>query len=147
MSGMSDNPRFPRQVGSSLASEEPPSGQASARVASVAHSEAHPVNVALVGFGTVGSSVARILSSAPSHLRLTHIVNRNVERKRVDWLPNHIRWTDNFEEALDDSVDIVVELVGGLEPAREWVRRALLAGKSVVTANKQLIAHHGADLL
>ena len=103
--------------------------------------------MALVGFGTVGRSVARILSGDPSHLQLTHIVNRDVERKRVDWLPDHIRWTDNFEDALADSVDIVVELVGGLEPAGDWVRRALLAGKSVVTANKQLIAHHGAELL
>ena len=113
----------------------------------VAHAEAQPVNVALVGFGTVGRSVARILSNHPVHLRLTRIVNRDVERKRVDWLPSHIRWTDNFEDALDDSVDIVVELVGGLEPAGEWVRRALSAGKSVVTANKQLIAHHGPELL
>jgi len=113
----------------------------------VAHHEAAPVNVALVGFGTVGRSVARILSSSPARLHLTHIVNRDVERKRVDWLPGHIRWTDNFEDALDDSVNIVVELVGGLEPAREWARRALSAGKSVVTANKQLIAHHGPELL
>ena len=45
--------------------------------------EARPVNVALIGFGTVGSSVARILSSVPSHLHLTHIINRNVERKRA----------------------------------------------------------------
>ena len=113
----------------------------------VADPEVAPVSVALVGFGTVGRSVARILASSPSRLRLTHIVNRDVERKRVDWLPGHIRWTDNFEDALDDSVDIVVELVGGLEPAREWARRALSAGKSVVTANKQLIAHHGPELL
>jgi len=107
----------------------------------------HPKNVALVGFGTVGRSVARILSSRQSRLQLTHIVNRGVERKRVDWLPSHIRWTDSFEDALDDSVDIIVEVVGGLEPARDWVGRALATGKSVVTANKQLIAHHGAELL
>jgi len=111
------------------------------------HREAAPVSVALVGFGTVGRSVARILASSPSSLRLTRIVNRDVERKRVDWLPSHIRWSEDFEDALDDSVDIVVELVGGLEPAREWARQALSAGKSVVTANKQLIAHHGPELL
>jgi homoserine dehydrogenase len=80
-------------------------------------------------------------------LQLTHIFNRDVERKRVDWLPSHIRWTDSFDDALDPSVDVVVELVGGLEPAGDWVRRALMAGKSVVTANKQLIAHHGTELL
>ena len=118
-----------------------------ASVPPVAAGQPRPRNVALVGFGTVGRSVARILSGAPSRLQLTHIVNRDVERKRVDWLPPHIRWTENFDEALCDSVDIVVELVGGLEPARDWVRRALMAGKSVVTANKQLIAHHGTELL
>ena len=106
-----------------------------------------PKNVALVGFGTVGRSVARILSSNASRLQLTRIVNRNVERKRVDWLAGEVRWSDNFQDALSDSVDIVVELIGGLDPAHEWVRRALMAGKSVVTANKQLIAHHGAELL
>lgn len=115
--------------------------------ASVAAPDAQAKNVALIGFGTVGRSVARILASNPSRLRLTHIVNRNVERKRVDWLPGEIRWSDNFQDALADSVDIVVELIGGLEPACDWVRRALLAGKSVVTANKQLIAHQGAELL
>jgi len=135
---MNENSRIP------FAATEP---LPAAHAGSVAHADAQPVSVALVGFGTVGRSVARILSSSPSHLRLTHIVNRDVERKRVDWLPGHIRWTDSFEDALDDSVDIVVELVGGLEPAREWVRRALSAGKSVITANKQLIAHHGPELL
>jgi len=109
--------------------------------------EAQPKNVALVGFGTVGRSVARILAGSPSRLQLTHIVNRNVERKRVDWLPSGIQWSDHFEAALADSVDIVVELIGGLEPAGDWVRRALRAGKAVVTANKQLIAHQGAELL
>ncbi|HYA95150.1 MAG TPA: homoserine dehydrogenase [Terriglobales bacterium] len=118
-----------------------------ARQDSPARPEEAPVSVALVGFGTVGRSVARILASSPSRLRLTHIVNRDVQRKRVDWLPGRIRWSDNFEDALDDSVDVVVELVGGLEPAKEWVRRALATGKSVVTANKQLIAYHGPELL
>ena len=143
MSEGSNKPYFPGQSASGLAAAEAPAPSSSA----VSRAEARPVNVALIGFGTVGSSVARILSGGPSHLRLTQIVNRNVERKRVDWLPANIRWSENFEDALGDSVDIVVELVGGLEPAREWVRRALSAGKSVVTANKQLIAHHGPELL
>jgi len=133
---MSENARAP------LAAAAP-----AARQDSPARPEDAPVSVALVGFGTVGRSVARILASSPSRLRLTHIVNRDVQRKRVDWLPGRIRWSDNFEDALDDSVDVVVELVGGLEPAREWVRRALATGKSVVPANKQLIAYHGSELL
>jgi homoserine dehydrogenase len=102
--------------------------------------------VALVGFGTVGSSVARILSErALPGLQLTHICNRNVSRKKVDWLPD-VQWTDNFNDVLKSDVNIVVEVIGGLKPAGEWISKALSAGKSVVTANKQLISRRGAEL-
>lgn len=105
-------------------------------------------NVAIVGFGTVGSSVAQILSQrAGSDLQLTHICNRQIARKRVDWLPESICWTEEINQVLSSDVRIIVELIGGLEPAGEWVRRALKSGKSVVTANKQLIARHGAELV
>jgi len=107
-----------------------------------------PLNVAIVGFGTVGSSVARILTEhPPAGLRLTHICNRNFKRKQADWLPETVRWTEDFSDLLSSDADIVVELIGGLEPAGEWVRRALQSGKSVVTANKQLIARHGTELV
>lgn len=105
-------------------------------------------NVALFGFGTVGSSVARILCErSNTHLRLTHILNRNVARKKVDWLPATVRWTENIDDILSSDVEIVVELMGGLQPAEDWIRRALAAGKSVVTANKQLIARCGPELI
>jgi homoserine dehydrogenase len=105
------------------------------------------LKVAIVGFGTVGSSVARVLAErAPTGLRLTHIYNRNIQRKRVDWLPESISWTENIDEVLSSNTDIVVEVIGGLEPAGEWVRRALKSGKSVVTANKQLISRQGTEL-
>jgi homoserine dehydrogenase len=104
--------------------------------------------VALLGFGTVGSSVARILCERSNpHLRLTHILNRNVARKKVDWLPSSVQWTENIDDILSSSTDIVVEVIGGLHPTEEWIRRALQSGKSVVTANKQLIARSGAELL
>jgi homoserine dehydrogenase len=104
--------------------------------------------VALLGFGTVGQSVARILCSGElPQLRLTHIFNRNVERKRVDWVPSSVVWTESADEVLGSDADIIVEVAGGLRPAYEWVRGALTAGKSVVTANKQLMAHHGTELL
>jgi homoserine dehydrogenase len=80
-------------------------------------------------------------------VQLTHIFNRNVERKRVDWVPPSVAWTASADEVLKSNVDIVIELVGGREQAFELVRGALLAGKSVVTANKQLMAHHGTELL
>jgi homoserine dehydrogenase len=105
-------------------------------------------DVALLGFGTVGSSVARILCErANTHLRLTHVLNRNVARKKVDWLPSTVQWTENIEDVLSSGVNIVVEVMGGLQPSEDWIRRALSAGKSVVTANKQLIARKGPDLI
>lgn len=107
-----------------------------------------PLKVAIVGFGTVGRSVAKVLCDAPpASLRLVQICNRNVERKKVSWVPPDVRWTERFEDVLSSDADIVVELIGGLEPAGDMIRRALLAGKSVVTANKQLIALHGVELL
>jgi homoserine dehydrogenase len=106
-----------------------------------------PLRIALFGFGTVGSSVARILvESRPQGLELTHIFNRGVERKRVDWVPASVVWSDDADGVIGSGVDVVVELAGGMEPAGGWVRRALEAGKSVVTANKRLIAFHGVEL-
>ncbi len=107
------------------------------------------LRVGLLGFGTVGSSVARILvESEPAGLRLTHIVNREVKRKWVPWVPEDVAWSEDMEAVLgpESGVDVIVELAGGLEPAGSWVRRALEAGKSVVTANKKLIAFHGIEL-
>ena len=113
-------------------------------------SSSRPLRVAIFGFGTVGSSVARILvESSPSGQELTHIVNRRVARKRVDWIPASVEWTEDAEPILSrtaDSPDVIVELAGGLEPAGDWVRKALSNGKSVVTANKKLIAYHGLEL-
>jgi len=106
-----------------------------------------PLKIALFGFGTVGSSVARILTeSRLQELQLTHIFNRNVARKRVDWAPAGVVWTEDADAVLASDVDVVVELAGGLDPAGTWVRRAIEAGKSVVTANKKLIAFHGVEL-
>ncbi len=117
--------------------------------ASAAHSSrsAQPLRIAIFGFGTVGSSVARILvESRPQGIELTHIFNRRVARKRVDWVPSSVIWSEDADAVLASDVDVVVELAGGLDPAGSWVRRALEAGKSVVTANKKLIAFHGVDL-
>jgi homoserine dehydrogenase len=109
---------------------------------------ATPARVALLGFGTVGQSVARILCSGEvPQVQLTHIFNRQVARKRVDWVPPSVNWTESADDILAADVSIVIELVGGLRPAHDWVKGALMAGKSVVTANKQLMAHHGTELL
>ena len=65
----------------------------------------------------------------------------------MDWVPASVRWTENVGEVLSSDIDIFVELVGGVKPAGDWVRKALRAGKSVVTANKLLIAESGPELV
>jgi len=106
-----------------------------------------PLRIAIFGFGTVGSSVARILvESAPEGLELSHIYNRGVARKRADWVPPGVIWSEDAEAVLASDADVIVELAGGLDPAGGWVRKALDAGKSAVTANKKLIAYHGIEL-
>ncbi len=107
--------------------------------------------VALIGFGNVGRAVAKILAAnGTGPLRLTHICNRNVEKKKSlagHDVPSGVIWTDDVDSVLNSDVQIVIELIGGLNPAEKIVRRALESGKSVVTANKQLIARHGSNLL
>ena len=104
--------------------------------------------VAVVGFGTVGKSVVRLMQEhRPPGLELAAICNRNIERKRAGWVDAGVRWTESVADVLASDVDVVVELVGGLEPAQSWIRQALERGKSVVTANKQVIAECGPELL
>src|ERR1035441_9264664 len=112
---------------------------------------AAPVKIALLGFGTVGSSVARVLAESKfCGIELTHIFNRNVERKRASdaarCVPASAVWTENFADILNSRAEIVVELTGGLDPTESWLRKCFAAGKSVVAANKQLIAYRGAAL-
>jgi homoserine dehydrogenase len=105
--------------------------------------------IALLGFGTVGSAVARRLSITnpnSSAVRLTHIFDRRADGKRAAWSGGDVAWTSSIDEVLHSDVDVVVEAIGGVEPAAGWIRAALLAGKSVVTANKQVMARHGAAL-
>lgn len=110
---------------------------------------ARKLKVALAGFGTVGRSVAKLLTQDYPHspFVLTQICNRNIQRKKVSWMPGNVRWTEDINDVLTSDADILVEVVGGLEPAGEWVSKALRAGKSVVTANKMLIAERGPELL
>jgi homoserine dehydrogenase len=131
----------------------PPEQALNANSAPVSPERTPARRVALVGLGTVGRPVAKILCErSDGLLRLTHICNRNVERKKQACstelsIPSDVVWTEDFHTILNSNADIVVELIGGLTPAEELVRGALNAGKSVVTANKQLIARHGPDLL
>jgi homoserine dehydrogenase len=94
--------------------------------------------------------VARILTERPElagRVQLTHVYNRGISRKRVDWVPASVTWTEDVEEFFGASPDVVVEVMGGIDPAHALVRRAMEQGASVVTANKMLLATHGPDLL
>ena len=129
----------------------PNKSKASPHRKSSAASSPAPVRIAILGFGTVGSSVARLLAELKlPGIELTHIFNRNIERKRssnaAKYVPASVIWTENFDDILRSRADVVVELMGGLKPAEEWLRKCFAAGKSVVTANKQLIAYRGTSL-
>ncbi len=118
----------------------------------------HPVNdplrVALLGCGTVGSGVARLLleqgerlaARAGRPLRLRRVVVRDPEKPRDIALPAELLTTDVRAVLADPEVDVVAELVGGVDWARQAVLEALAAGKHVVTANKALLARHGAEV-
>ena len=120
---------------------------ASARETRTESGKPRPLRIALFGFGTVGSSVARILvESKPEGLELTHIYARSLAKRHVDWVPASVVWSEDAAAVLASDVDVVVELAGGLDAAGGWVREALKAGKSVVTANKKLISCQGVEL-
>ncbi len=109
------------------------------------------VKVAIIGVGTVGESVAKILETnkelicarAGKEIVVTKGVVKNLSKKRNVKIP----LTDDINEVLnDDSIDIVVELMGGVDDALKVVKTALTNKKAVVTANKALLAYHRYDL-
>jgi homoserine dehydrogenase len=113
------------------------------------------VRLGLLGLGTVGAGVVKLLESrralleerAGCRLTLAAVADTDLTRPREGLDLARLPLTADAARVLDDpSIAIVVELVGGLEPARTFVLRALAAGKHVVTANKALLAHHGAEL-
>jgi len=113
------------------------------------------VNVAIVGFGTVGSGVARILlesgdalaARAGVRLRLKYVCDTDLQRPRDIAVPQELL-TDSLDRVLaDGEVEIVCELIGGTTVAYDVVERALRAGKHVVTANKALLAERGMPLM
>ena len=110
-------------------------------------------NVAMLGCGVVGSEVARLLladdgdfaARSGAKLNLTHIAVRDSKASR-EQIPTELLTQDSESVVSDPSVDIVIEVMGGIEPARTLILKAISNGKSIITANKALLAHHGADL-
>lgn len=111
--------------------------------------------VGLLGLGTVGSAVAGLLLRSEHEIahraglpiRLRHVAVAHPDRPRSLALPDGILTGDAAAVVDDPEVDVVVEVMGGIEPARTHILRALAAGKSVVTANKQLMSTRGEELL
>ena len=112
------------------------------------------VDVGLIGLGTVGTGVAKLLIESNGdicrrsgvQLRLKRIAEKDWTCPRDVDVPSELVAHDAAEVIDDPSISIVIELVGGLEPAKSFIDRSLKAGKAVVTANKALLAHHGPEL-
>jgi homoserine dehydrogenase len=112
------------------------------------------VTVGIIGFGTVGSGTARILLENNDvlsrrlgfPLELKYIVDLDVERDRGISLPKGMLVSDADRVLEDPEVDIVAELIGGTRPAKDFILRAIMNRKHVVTANKALLATDGADI-
>ncbi len=110
------------------------------------------IGIGLLGLGTVGAGVAEILQTPDSrhplvgNLALKRVAVRDLNRPRPIDLPSDILCTDPEAVVQDPAVDIVVEVMGGLEPARSLILAAIAAGKPVVTANKAVIARHGEEI-
>ncbi len=113
-----------------------------------------PIRIGLLGCGTVGSGVASILHEnaeritrrAGGDVIIQRVAVRDVRKARHAAIRPELLTTDVWSVVHDPDVDIVVELIGGVEPARSLMAAALEQGKSVVTANKAALAHHGAEL-
>ena len=108
--------------------------------------------IGLLGLGTVGAGTAEILLSPDGRhpllqeLEIYRVGVRDISRTRSLQLPENVLTTDLEAIATDPDVDIVVELIGGLEPARSLILQAIASGKHVVTANKAVIARYGNEI-
>ena len=112
------------------------------------------IKVGIIGFGTIGSGVVKILASSKDIIRqrlgaeieVAKIADLDVSSDRGVVVDSNLLTTDTKEVVDNPEVDIVVELMGGYEPARSFMLQAIAGGKHVVTANKALLAKHGDEI-
>jgi len=114
------------------------------------------IGIGLVGLGVIGGKVAAVLLERgeslseevgqPVVLRKIKVLEQDLSRPQAQEMEPHLFTTDEDEFFNTPGMDIVIELIGGEEPALAYQKRALLAGKHVITANKEIIAKHGAEL-
>ncbi|HNQ50345.1 MAG TPA: homoserine dehydrogenase [Candidatus Omnitrophota bacterium] len=112
------------------------------------------INVGLIGFGNVGCGVVKILrdrrrllaEKIGSEIIVRKICDKDISAKRSVSVPRDMLTSNVSDIVNDPQIDIVVELMGGINPAKEFISLALKKGKNIVTANKALLAHHGREL-
>ena len=115
------------------------------------------INVGLIGLGTVGTGVTKILLGEKPVLDeklectpvLKAIADRSIDAKapKFGLLDQNITLSSNPDDVINNSeIDVIVEVIGGIDPARQIIHKALENGKSVVTANKELLAVYGTEL-
>jgi homoserine dehydrogenase len=112
------------------------------------------IRIGLLGCGNVGSALVQLIEHQADaieartgvRLEITRVAVRNLSRERDVELPEGVLTRDTHDVVVDPDVDVVVEVIGGIEPARGLIVSALGAGKPVVTANKELLANVGAEL-
>ena len=112
------------------------------------------INIGLIGFGNVGSGVVKVLREKKSFLReklgieinIKKICDKDLIYKRNINIDKHLLTKDAKEIINDPQIDIVVELIGGINPAKGYIIEALKKGKNIITANKALLAQEGSEL-
>ena len=103
--------------------------------------------IAVIGFGNIGSGVVRLLyEKGIAGLELVKVVDTDIERERPVKIPASYLSTDWHQVVADPKIDFVVELIGGIEPAKSILSEAIRQGKDVVTANKKLLAKEGESI-
>lgn len=114
------------------------------------------INIALLGFGTVGSGVAETIKRNGKlieeqigvKIQISRVLVRNIEKYKDNPLLQEVQLTDSFADVVNDSeIDIVVEVMGGIHPAKEYIFDSLNHGKNVVSANKDLVALFGPEII
>lgn len=112
------------------------------------------VNVALLGLGTVGQGVIKILQSnekqwlkkCNAEIKIKKVLVKNTHKEREVKLPPGVITSDWQEIVNDPEINVIIELMGGIEPARTYILEGLKQGKHIVTANKDLLAEHGEEI-
>lgn len=104
------------------------------------------IKIGLIGLGTVGGGVFKVLKDFPD-VEITKIAVKNIDKPRnIEGLNRAILTTDPYEIVNNPESTVVAELIGGVHPAYELIKKAIENGKHVVTANKELLAKHGEEL-